>query len=387
MFRSAICAYSWDFSAKSLDDDLDRIRGEWGIRELALWVAAPPVSRLLTAGGGVRVEHAEGGCSFAPREEFYSRTRLRPAPARPHRAGPGLDSILSACRSRGIEARLLISASRAGRMVSNHEFAAVKPLSGEPSRHSLCLLNAEVRAFLEAMVEDLSTREGVASLELRDLVTREGDLWDRDARWRESLGDEQIGLAGLCACESCRRELARADVDVDCLIHSLQDSLERGGDETPSASLKPPALMASSALSHFARFAEFRAKSLAELAAALLRASACPLVLHQCGDADEVLQHAGLDARLLPARSLDLVDELPQPGEAPTGIMLNLHAVNWRPPRRLPTELVRLCNRAADAGYAGVTFHTLPELFPPLASAVRQAARYTRRHDAGSRSC
>lgn len=385
MFRSAICAYPWDFSAKSLDDDLDRICGEWGIRELALWVAAPPSSRLLTTGGGVRVEHAEGGCSFAPREEFYSRTRLRPAPARSHRAGPGLDSILTACKQRGIDARLLVSASRAGRMASHNEFAAVKPLSGEPSRHSLCLLNAEVRAFLEAMIEDLSTREGVASLELRDFVVREGDLWDRDARWHESLDAELVGLAGLCACESCRREMAGTDIDVDRLSLALQALLERQGDESRSASTRPSALMASSPAAAFAPFTAFRARSLAELAAALVRASACPLVLHQCGDADEASQHACLDARLLPARSIDLHDELPQPCRAaPAEAMLNLHAINWRPPRHAPAELVQLCNRAADAGYAGITFHTLPELSPPLASAVRQAARYTRRHDTAS---
>ncbi len=386
MFRSAICAYPWDFTAKSLDDDLDRICGEWGIRELALWVVAPPSSRLLTTGGGVRLEHADGGCSFAPREEFYARTRLRPAPARSHRAGPGLDSILSACKQRGIEARLLISASRAGRMASHNEFAAVKPLSGEPSRHSLCLLNAEVRAFLEAIIEDLSTRECVACMELRDFVAREGDLWDRDARWHAALGDDIAGLAGLCACESCRRELARAEIDVDRLSLGLQASLERQGDESRATSGRSSSSAVASSSVGFAPFAEFRARSLAELAAALVRASACPLVLHQCGDADEASQHACLDARLLPARSIDLHDELPQPGRAaPAEAMLNLHALNWRPPRHVPAELVQLCNRAADAGYAGVTFHTLPELSPPLASAVRQAARYTRRHGAGSR--
>lgn len=383
MFRSAICAHPWDFSAKSLDDDLDRIRGEWGIRELALWAAAPPCSRLLMIGGSVRVEHAEGGCSFAPREEFYSRTRLRSAPARPHRAGPGLDSILSACQARGIEARLLVSASRTGRMVAHNEFAAIKPLCGEASRHSLCLLNAEVRAFLEAVVEDLSTREGVASLELRDFATREGDVWDPGARWHAALGDDIAGLAGLCACESCRREMALAGLDADRLSVALRASLEREGHESTPASTAPAASRASSPSAVFAQFADFRAKSIAELAAALARASACPLVLHQCGDGDETSQHAYLDARLLPLRSLDLLDELPRPSRAaPAETMLNLHAIHWRPPRRVPAELVRICNRAADAGYAGITFHTLPELSPPLASAVRQAARYTRRHDA-----
>src|SRR6185503_4295586 len=115
------------------------------------------------------IYHTGGGLLFVPDAKHYVTTRCQPVLSTRLPIKYSLDSIVGLCAERSLEVRLVVSASRAGRLADRYPEFACRTAWGEESARSLCLANADVQGYLQGLVANLTERYAPEAIVLADL--------------------------------------------------------------------------------------------------------------------------------------------------------------------------------------------------------------------------
>lgn len=377
MFKTCVRTYPWDFPAAAPGDVLDVIRGSWGADEITLRVGVPAGCFPRTAPDRGTFETAEGGIAFTPQTRRHPRSRLRALPLRCHSGFATFEAVLEACRDRDIGVRVHLSASRTGRLADAHADHACRDSTGSRSGQSLCLASEDAQAFLVALVEDLSTREGVTAIELADVVIRCGEYWTDPLR-DNGRQVHTTTLLGLCFCESCLQQAAGAGIDPDAVTGELNRKFATPLPPTFAA----PRSCADWERSHPALGAYFRlrAERIQGVVRECIRASAAPVFLERAGDADEAIQHEMIPSSLPAGWIIECSPESENaPASAAAGAYCRFQLARWLSDAAGGDALVYACKRCADEGYAGAEFDALGDLHGDDGQILRRAIRFGRR--------
>ncbi len=238
MFQTYLTTYPWDLIDGDLGANLDRLQGEVGVTGVSVWMATPPVVEVRGREVEPRVFRTRGGLFFHPVEERYEATRCKPIVSTWAKPKDPLERIARACEERGLALRVMISTSQTSRLAERQPEMACKNLYGDSSRRSVCLSNADVQAYLDGLVRDLSSRGAVEGVTLADFVTAWGEALGGGLVSSGLMDDLQRVFLALCFCESCQQGASSAGVDVQSARRSAQVHLARcleGSSQTDAA--------------------------------------------------------------------------------------------------------------------------------------------------------
>jgi len=376
MIKTFIHCHPLDLLPGGSEAVLDLIHGELGANGLSVWLGHGATTRIRPPLLTERVLCTEGGLFFRPDAAAFEATRLKPLPSRDAPASDWLGPLHEKCREREMMLRGIISCGLLGRVARRHPDMACKNAFGMPSHGGLCLVNPDVRAFLVALVREMSRRSIFDSLVLADTCFHWPEAWDYPGPTSLPMGEVERAALSMCFCESCLQAAGDAGVDGAAARQSVTtfiDSFLEGA---------PPALsLADVADTHAALEAwlVWRGQALSSLWAELAEASTCDIVValdfELARSAFAGLAYDAVDGVMQVFRTDD--QSIPQLNPRPRRRELDIrtyHCVGER-----SAALVARLKQHAEAGFH--TFHIASDaVFSETGrAAVRQAIRFAKR--------
>ncbi len=357
---------------------LDRLHGEIGVSGVSLWVAMPPMTQFRAHDHKPRVFRTRGGLFLSPNEERYRATRCKPIVSSWNKGRDPFSRIAQACSDRGLELRAVVSAAATGRLAQRYPFAASKNAYGDASQLSLCLANADVQTYLEAMTVDLSSNDSLSGIVLADFVIAWSDAFGADLRVPSRSGDALRALLSTCFCESCQQGAASAGVDVAAAQEAVRTAISQGleGDVVEDQGFEEFHAEGTP----LGDYHSWRAGELSRLLRRLVDASPCKVLLDRGLAGMEPEVHEGLDLSVPDAvitcvEQPDGLDSARCPAARRSEIRLaEAFAGGWHGP-----ELVKTLTTAAQMGFSGVQIDNYGLLPETALTSLKQAIRFARR--------
>jgi hypothetical protein len=283
MFQTNLWTYLWDLVDEGIDEALDRLKGEAGVTGISLAVTYHSIEQLRPHPGvSPRTFRSPGGAQFQPVPEFYAATRIRPVVAPWLKKSNPLAAVSQGCEKRGLKLRAWTVCCHGSATVAKYPVFAMKDVFGDPSATWMCPVNPDVREYLRALVEDLTTHYLFDTIELERPSFPEKLHSHAHHKMGVALGPVGEFLYNLCFCESCRQTAKRDGVDVEAAAAAATDGL--------TAILSDGDLEASSRESFLsenpdlATFVDWRCRQVTSLVASLKQASPVRVVVHRVGD-------------------------------------------------------------------------------------------------------
>lgn len=392
MFQINMWTYLWDLVDEDIDEALDRLKGEAGLTGIALAVTYHSIEQLRPHPGVTpRTFRSPGGAQFQPRPEHYAATRIRPVVAPWLKKANPLAAVGEACQKRGLKLRAWTVCCHGSATVAKYPAFAMKDVFGDPSATWLCPINPDVREYLRALVEDLTTHYPFDTIELERPTFPEKLHSHAHHKMGVELGPVGTFLYNLCFCESCRQAAKRDGVDVEAAVGVTAEGLGRILSDAPPGAAAPEDFVSESPA--LAAFVDWRCRQVTSLVAALKQASACRVVVHRVGDrlmtatdwrevagaCDGLLAHcpysdgeAGVDV---------LVRQVGCETGATRGVELGFNACT--PPCPSAETFVSTVAAAARLGVRSIDVYNYGLLPLERMEWVRRAARYAQRETGG----
>jgi hypothetical protein len=164
---------------------------------------------------------------------------------------------------------------------------------GDPLYHNLCPSNADVRAYLRALVKDVAA-QGVAVIELEALQFQGYTHGEHHEREGVALGSVSRFLLGLCFCDACQKRTKQVGLDLNAVRGFVRTTLEESFVNPEAVADRYPALDAlPSGL--FQPFMEWRTNVVASLIQEVTEAAA-PVAVRPMVSIDPVARRmVGMD--------------------------------------------------------------------------------------------
>ncbi|MBI5762202.1 MAG: hypothetical protein HZA51_01620 [Planctomycetes bacterium] len=379
--------YPWDLEDEGLEESIGRLAGEIGVdginvaattSEVLHYRPRKPLEK--------RVFKTEAGAHFQPDKKFYSSCRIKPHPAAWMKSRNALERIVKVCEKEKLKVRASINCCVGRALVERYPFAACVNALGVISERVLCPTHPDVREFLAAMVEDLSTNYGLEALEIREL--RWEDVTDHNENevcrppWLPVAAD----LLSHCFCSSCRQAVSAQSVGGDAVLQAATARLEEWLDHSGTENTKdrstllydPDVLEYSMSMRGF----------VLELVSELKQRAKCELAVRYSArvfpaDADFIQEHLmeRIDAVVVSSRML---------GDGATESTLDSH-VSLIPSKldviksveqtdtSTMQALVASTLALAERGYRSISFSDYGRAHQHTLDAIRQAIRFARR--------
>ena len=387
MFQVNMWTYPWDLVDEEIDRALDRLQGEAGVTGISLAVTYHSIEQLRPHPGvNPRTFRSPGGAQFQPMSELYAATRLRPVVALWLKKSNPLATISQCCEKRGLKLRAWIVCCHGSATVARYPTFAMKDVFGDSSANWMCPVNPDVREYLRALVEDLTTHYLFDTIELERPSFPE--KLHSHAHYKTGIVLGPVGefLYNLCFCESCRQAAKRDGVDVEAAASAAMEGLTAIlSDRDMEASSRESFLSENPDLG---AFVEWRCGQVTSLVAMLKQVAGCRVVVHRVGDrymtaTDWQAVAGGCDGLLVPCSysgddaMKTLVEQVCGDTGDLSGVELSFNACSPQCPSA--ETFVSAVASAARLGVRSVDVYNYGLLPLERMEWVRRAARYAQR--------
>ncbi len=221
----SIWSYVWDVIDEGVDSIISTLKNEIGLNTLSVATCYHSVDHLRVHQLENNFYSSQAAIYFQPDRSLYTDTRIKP-PVSPlaERTNP-LRQISDGCDRHGIKLSSWTVCLHNSQIGRNHPAVAQRDVFGNPCWNALCPANEDVREYMRALVEDLTTNYNFATVELESCDYQGG---------RHHHGHEKIGipfgeidrfLLGLCFCESCCKRGRDGGIDVTALANGVRAEL------------------------------------------------------------------------------------------------------------------------------------------------------------------
>ena len=252
MDYTTMWAYPWDLADEGVDRALRCMRDEAGVGAVSLATAYHSVQHLRPRASGHRFFTAhEAALYFPPDRPRYRATSLQPRVSPMVVGGNPLREVAEGCQALGMGLISWTVALHNSHLGGHYPDVAVRNVFGDVIQAALCPAQEPVRAYVRALVDDLTTNYPLQAVEMESLAYPGA----RHSHAHEKVG-VPLGPAGdvllcVCFCDACRRTLA-GRADVDAAAAAVRDTLTGifTSGEAPSLSL-PEYLAGQPALSGY----------------------------------------------------------------------------------------------------------------------------------------
>jgi len=380
--------HPWDLEDEGIEFALGRLRGEIGVDAISVTAVASEV-RLIRGRplGGKRTFVCPSAAHFQPDSSIHRDNRIRPAPAAWMKARNPLERIARVSEREGLGLRVRVNCCEGRQLADRHPHAACVNVWGDPFGDRICPSQPDVRAYVAALMEDLSRNYPLSAIELSGNNFAGG--WEPD--WYEHAGRCGAGMQHIvstwCFCTACRQRAEEQHIDAD----AVRSAILAGWDamlpaKTPEADA---AILGLRANPQVAAYEDFRREAVCALLRSARAKARRPLRV-EVGLAGEF---PGLDV----ARIRDCCDGLVVPvcefeGEEVCAEEIARFGGTTKCDGRLicyppfteeGPSLVAQAHRAAGMGYAALGFEDYGLAPAPCLEWVRQAIRYAKRESGG----
>lgn len=375
----------WDLEDEGIEPAIARMAGELGIDAVSVEAATHRVRAFRARPfDGARTIRRRATTHFQPSAAAYVNTRLRPTAAAWMKSRNPLAHIARAAERHSVKLRARLVCCHNEVLAERHAIAGCVDVFGDPIEAWLCPSNPEVREFVAAMAEDLTTNYPLTAIELAS--TDFG--WAGHVVRHRQIGWPLEGVAGAllgwCFCSACRQRAADAGVDVEAVRRTVLETVERAARlDTPAAVTFESLAAEHPALAAYHRMRVETVTSLVGLVRARVKTRLVvepPTGLQQAG-ADPAVLASNCDALLLPFdhdRAEHGADE-DAAGEWRSAERIELDMPCYPPHVPDGPALVERVHRASQAGHAAIGFGNYGIAPEPCLNWVRQAIRYARR--------
>jgi hypothetical protein len=387
MTQAFFRCYPWDLEDEGIEAALAAMAGDIGVDAVSVAAAYHHVSEFRSrVAAGPRALEQEAAVHFQPEARHYASTRLRPNTAARIKSRNPLVKIAHVAEAQGLKLRAWVSCCRSRSLVSRYPMAGCVDVFGDPIPGRLCPSNPDVREYVAALVEDLSTDCPVEAVELEELHFGHAAGAQRFSDIGVAPNDVERVLLSWCFCSSCRQRASGEGVDVDAVTATVRKHLEQ------MTSLVPPSIETLSGLlaadANIAAYHRMREDAITSLLRRVRERTNARLLL--CVERPD--SATGLDVRAAAPECDGLVVPygptcaLPEDARAveDAGGVERIEAVHCcHPPQvRDGAALVTQVHEASAAGYAGMGFFNYGIAPQPCLDWVRQAIRYAKRETA-----
>ncbi len=379
-----------DLIDEGIDAVLDRLRGEIGVDGIVVdAVASARLALRPRVTDAPKIALYEAAAWFQPDPKHYSGTRLRPNTARSIKSRDELARICDAAAARGLVVRARVDAFDNATLVERHSTIACVDVFGRAHDSRICPSQPDVREYLGAILENLSTKYALADIELVDADYGAGLYAAANLRAGVPLDELTLSMLGWCYCASCRQRALDMGIDVDAVRSTLAAHLASAFElEATGRSDFARWIDASAVLNGYS---QTRIEAITSLLKNVRRRSSKPLHLHTARDAAQSGLKVGdvrefCDGFVLPVEDAQIADLSTRHGHildlagGPGAVALPLVC---HPPRTADAQaLVSRVPEATRAGCGAVIFLDYGLAPTPCLDWVRQAVRFARREQA-----
>jgi hypothetical protein len=384
MFQAAFECFPWDLDLEGYDESVGRLAGDIGVDAVRVAATHEGIHQLRPrAAEAARAFICGAAAHFQPDSKLYADSRIRPIPAAWTKSRNPLEKIAAAAQKNRLALRVFVSCCQGDAMAERYSHAACIDFFGRMSDNWLCPSNPDVRAYLGALVEDVTTNYPIAALELETADFGADQPLGWHARPLDSLSDPRQIVFSWCFCAACCQRAADAGADIAELRTGINQLLHKWDRPEPFSEN----ILEKSAVpdANVAAFQRMRVDAVTSLIRLLRTRSKAPL---QIGLLSPCEVSAAIPTELAPHCDgfyIPVVttrdDQWPQDVVASAGgpARCDLGLPCHPPYTKDGPTLVTAVHRASQAGFRSITFQNYGCTPEPCLEWVRQAIRYARR--------
>lgn len=389
MTQTFFWCYPWDLEDEGHDRALGRLAGEIGVDGISVAAVLDDLTEFRSREFKVqRTITRRAAAHFQPSGKHYENTRLRPTAAAWMKSRNPLAKIADLARQHSLKCRAWAVCCRNSHLAARQPLAACVDVFGDPIEARLCPSNPDVREYVAALVEDLSSNYPLDGIELDDL----GFGGSERSRGRCNTGVAFGPIGGIgtlrdwCFCPSCRQRAQEADIEVQEVTAAVLDCLGPILRAEPIASATIGDVLGERpCLAEYHRMRCEAVRTLVQMvrkrtdkplwlhaAADSFRSGADPSILRECCDG-LIVPPADETAPILPDRVEQVVRSCGGPDRVEVGTLCYPPCVADGP------ALVTWVRQAWQRGHAAIGFSNYGAAPEPCLDWVRQAIRFARR--------
>jgi hypothetical protein len=383
IFQTAFECFPWDLDLEGYDESLGRLAGDVGVDAVLVPAVHEGVREIRPrAAESDRAFVCGAAAHFQPNAKLYSGLRIRPIPAAWMKTRNPLEKIAEAAKKHRLKLRVSISCCQGAALVERYPHAACVDFFGQPSSEWLCPTNPDVRAYLGALVEDLTTNYPVAALDVHSAHFQPGGSGEPRHALEPPPGIATL-LFGTCFCSSCIQHASDAGVDMAALHAFLHNAFVTLGHLEPVSALEFPDLIAENRV--VADFQRTRKEAVTLLVHSLWARCRAPIRMALAGPKDTTATWPeelskfcdGFHIPVFGCREHDWpADEIAAAGGA---ARCDISFPCYPPFAPDGPALVNAVHGASQSGIESITFENYGMCPAPCLDWVRQAIRYARR--------
>jgi hypothetical protein len=376
--------YPWDLDEEGIEAAIDRMTGEIGVDALSVATTLHGISEFRARSfARQRTIEYDAAAHFQPNPRHYSNTRVRPIAAPWMKSRNPLDKISRHAEKQGLKLRAWTVCCHGSAMVARYPMTACINALGDASPNWMCPSNPDVREYVTALVEDLTTNYPVETMELEAVDF--GGLPHAHRHVRTGIGArplEQV-LLSWCFCPSCRQRAGELGIDVDAVVAAATAHLGRMMRAEPPAFSEIDPLLACD--HHLSAYHKMRIDAVTSLVRMLRGRTTARIVMHKAAPlpfsaADPSDLAEVCEGFIMPASYAAAIDgpHSPSPSVVPVE-RTEIRQQCYPPHVEDGPALVSAVYQAARSRFAAVGFANYGVAPEPCLDWVRQAVRYARR--------
>lgn len=182
-------------------------------------------------------ERRRGGCYFAPEDEHFEDTPIRPRQNDVEGTDDPLAEIADVAGDYGVQVNAWTVCLHNAWLGAENPAYRIEDCFGNPHEHSLCPSHPEVRRYFAGVAAGVADR-GVGAVELesarlRSVFHSHDTVYGHGAR-QVLTSDAEEWLFSQCFCEGCRREARDHAVDPDRAQAVVRDVIRESFDDPHS---------------------------------------------------------------------------------------------------------------------------------------------------------
>ena len=387
MDQAFFWCYPWDLEDEGIEASLARMAGEIGVTAVSVAATCRDIDQLRARRiGERRTVRFEAAAHFQPDRARYPKRGITPATASWVKSRNPLAKIAKEAQRQGIKLRAWAVCCHSGTMVARYPMASCVDIFGDPIGTWLCPGNPDVREYLAALVEDLTTNYPLDAIELEAADFGHGTGEPSARECGVQLGPVARTLLSWCFCSSCRQRASIASVDVEAVIASAKAHIEAAFRLEPAPHETFDAILADDP--DLRAYFELRRESVTTLIRDIRPRNGVRLLLHVGPD----IHISGAAVADLREHCAGFIKSASDYGTPQWQGHLN-HIVDQSGsaaavdvglpcyPALMPSSdaLVAAAHQASQSGHRAIGFHHYGLAPEPCLEWVRQAVRYARR--------
>ena len=383
MLQTAFECFPWDLDLEGYDESLARLAGDIGVDAVLVPAVHEGIREIRPrAAEADRAFVCRAAAHFQPDPKNYASLRIRPIPAAWMKARNPLEKIAAAAGKHRLKLRVSISSCQGDALVERYPHAACVDFFGQPSKDWLCPSNPDVREYLGALVEDLTTNFPVSALDIHQAHFQPGGSGEPLHALKPPPGIAAL-LLNTCFCASCRQRASDAGVDMAALHAFLHDAFLKLGRLEPVPALELADLIAENKF--VADFQRTRQDSVTLLVHSLWARSRIPLRMALAGPNDATAVRPGELNEFCDGWHIPVIENREQdwPADkiaAAGGVArCDISFICYPPLAPDGPTLVNAVHGASQSGIESIIFENYGMCPAPCLDWVRQAIRYARR--------